>query len=503
LSRPLWAAAAGLVVAAAVAAAAPDALVGVFYDDGLYAVLARSISEGHGFRFLHLPDAPPATHYPPLYPVFLAGLSRLGPGFPADVPLLKAANAVLMGTFAAVTALHAGSRAIGKAWAGAGVTAAACLAVPLVAVATVLFAEPLFLVLAALALWCADASREGQGRAAVRMAVAAGALAALAALTRTIGVAVIAGVVLALRRRNALAAALPAVALLAPWLWWVAAQRGALDGALASNYGTYADLVAQSGFGWLSPRGVADAIAPLGRLALPGLPGPVWMLGVLLMSATFLVGAARVGRRTPAMAWTLAAYLPVVALWPYGPDRFLWAALPWIALTMGAGLLRVAELSRGAGPRRRLALRAWLAVTAVLLLSGFGANTLRGHLAGAATSEQRGISETMKVAVDWVRESTDSGAVIATEDEALIWLYTGRKAVPSFLWRARGRGGESLGADTLNRFLERQGATHVILTGHHAAAAPTLDELLGRYPGRLRLVRVWEWGMLAFEVRRS
>ena len=82
-----WAAGAGLVAAAVAAALMPRALVGVFYDDGIYVALARSLAEGHGYHLLYLPGAPAAVHYPPLYPAFLALLWRVWPSFPDNVVL--------------------------------------------------------------------------------------------------------------------------------------------------------------------------------------------------------------------------------------------------------------------------------------------------------------------------------------------------------------------------------------------------------------------------------
>ena len=52
-------------------------LVGVFYDDGLYAGLATALSSGHGYVHPNLPGMPGAVHYPPLYPVILAPLFGL------------------------------------------------------------------------------------------------------------------------------------------------------------------------------------------------------------------------------------------------------------------------------------------------------------------------------------------------------------------------------------------------------------------------------------------
>jgi hypothetical protein len=483
------------------AALAPDALVGVFYDDGLYVVLARSLAEGHGYRFLHLPDAPAAVHYPFGYPAFLAALWRLWPSFPENVALLRGANAALMGVFAFVTTAALGERVLRRSWLGALVVALASTAIPLAATATVLFAEPLFLALAALACWQADVARGREGAAGLGLALAAGLVAGLATLTRSIGVAVIAGVVLALRKRPALSlsAGLAAAATLLPWLLWVRAHRSGVDPLLASNYGTYGDLAAQSGWSWLSPASVVDVVRPLAALALPAMPLVPFALAAMLLALIFALGLAALGRRAPAVAWTLGVYLLIATLWPYGPDRFVWAALPWIALATVAGLAWLLG-----SPAAAAAARAWRwgagVAAAALLAAGFLAHQARGFARGLATSEQRGISETMQVAVDWVLGETDSASVVASEDEALIWLYTGRRAVPSHLWRARGRGSESLGADSLHAFFRRSGVTHVLLTGPRAAAAPTLDRLVGRYPGFLNLVRVWPWGMLAFRV---
>src|SRR5207247_1387475 len=49
-------------------------LIGVFYDDGLYAGIAVALAQGMGYVHPHLPGAPAAVHYPPLWPVLLAPL---------------------------------------------------------------------------------------------------------------------------------------------------------------------------------------------------------------------------------------------------------------------------------------------------------------------------------------------------------------------------------------------------------------------------------------------
>jgi hypothetical protein len=334
------------------------------------------------------------------------------------------------------------------------------------------------------------------------LAALAGAAAGAAGLTRSIGIAVVVGVVVALaarrRVREAVAAALVAVLLLAPWQAFVAAHRGAVDPLIAANYGTYGEFLSQGGL-QLSPASLLEVARPLAAISLPRL-GDLLPLVAVPALAALVVGLALLPRRAPALGATLLAYLAIVAVWPYGPDRFLWAALPplGVAFTVGAHGL----WSTGGAPRVRGAARVVAVVAAAAAATGFASHQAAGLIRGDATATQRGISSTMQVMVDWVRRATDSSAVIAGEDEALLWLYTGREAVPNYLWRVSGRSSESLGPDSLLAWLERSRATHVILTGPGSDAAPTLDALLERAPGYLAPVGVWPGGLMAFEVRR-
>jgi len=94
LDRLLPVFAAALAVAVALWASSPYA-VGVFHDDGVYAILGKSIATGQGYRFLHLPGAPAATHYPPGFPLLLALVWKIAPNFPDNVPAFLFANALL------------------------------------------------------------------------------------------------------------------------------------------------------------------------------------------------------------------------------------------------------------------------------------------------------------------------------------------------------------------------------------------------------------------------
>ncbi|MFI5279859.1 MAG: hypothetical protein ACHQU1_05145 [Gemmatimonadales bacterium] len=497
--------AAALVVGGTILAVMPHALVGVFYDDGIYLALAKSLAEGHGYHLLYLPGAPGGVHYPFGYPALLAALWKAWPHFPANVALFRAANVVLMAIFAALTVGHLGERVLGRKWSGAAIVAIAATALPLVTVATVLFAEPLFLALAASALWVAEVATRADGRRGALIALLAGALAGAAALTRSIGIALVLGIVVSLflahRPRAAFIAGAVAAAILAPWSFWVAAHHHELDSAIASGYGTYGDLLRQSGWGWLSLRSFADVGGPLGTIALPPVPGLRALLAIPAC-ALLLAGIVRLVRLIPPLGWTLVFYLGIVLVWPYGPDRFLWAVLPWLAIAFVLGAeaawRRAADATVAAGNVLRIATAAGVLGVAI----GFGYFQIRGYVMGYATSTQRGISETMSTVLPWIRERTEPDAVIASEDEALIWLYTDHAAVPNYLWRVRGRSAEGLGPDSLRAWLDRSRAGYLILTGARSDPAAAVDALMGSRPGYLEMRQVWPGPMFAFRIHR-
>jgi hypothetical protein len=199
---------AALLTAALVAAVSLPTLnrllVGVFYDDGLYAGLAIALAGGQGYVHPHLPGSPAAVHYPPLYPALLAPLFGVLP-LAAAALAAKVLNVLLAAAAAALIVHHAiHRRLLGEGippWAYAVVVAAAATAIPTLATQSVLFAEPLFALLFAATVAVTDDPPSGLEPR--RAALGAGTLAALALLARSIGVALGGGAVLyALWRRR-------------------------------------------------------------------------------------------------------------------------------------------------------------------------------------------------------------------------------------------------------------------------------------------------------------
>jgi hypothetical protein len=488
----------GLVVLAAGAFTLNHDLVGVFYDDGLYAGLAVALGHGLGYVHPHLPGTPAAIHYPPLYPLLLAplfgSLSVEVAAFVAKIVnlLLGALGAGLVAWYATRVNLL-GDRA--PRWLAAALVAASALSMPVLAIQSVLFAEPLFGVWLAAAVILAGAPPPRWS--STTAAALAGIAAALALLTRSLGIAAGAGIALYLvvARRAAwvdvLAALAGVVVASAAWGAWVVRHSGALDPALAMNYGSYFETVQQAGLG-VFRASTRDLPRPLADLVFGGLPTPLYYLMGAVALAVGLYGLVRILPRSP-IGYTLICYFAILAIWPFPPDRFLWAVLPWLVLVWTAGALALLD---------RPALRLPVLVVAITMLAGYGWREARGFVGGwwGLTASQ--ISANFRELLPWVR-TLPPGSVLATDDEALVWLYTRTPAVPFYIYGYRGSIETTPTPAEHRAYLERQGVTHVLLAGFGGGTPKELDTLLGAYPGWLTIVHRWPGGRTVFAVNRD
>jgi hypothetical protein len=481
----IWAAALG-------ALALNRFLVGVFYDDGLYAGLAAALASGAGYVHPHLPGSPAAIHYPPLYPVLLVPFFGL---LDPDAAGLggKIMNLILGAAAAGLIAAHAArARLLGDrvpVWVVAAVVGAAAAAIPVLTTQSVLFAEPLFAALLATTVLLGDRAAQ---RGDTRLALLAGIAAALTLLTRTVGVAAGAGIVafLALRdRRAAIRAAIPVAVAAVAWLAWTMSHRAGIDPALGINYGSYGEVLRQAGLGALGTS-AADLPRPLFAMTLAWLPRVLaWPIGVAA-GGVVLYGLWLVSRRS-SVGFTLAFYLAILAIWPFPPDRFLWAVLPWLGLAFAAGM---APLLRAPW------LRVPAAATAAAVLLGYLIYEGRGLPRRAWAGQAAAISANFNEVLPALRELPDS-AVLAVDNESLVWLHTGRRAVPLFLYGYAGATVTYPTSAQQHAYLTRQGVTHVVLASSSSPSAAQLRALIGAYPGWLEPVHGWPGGRWIFAVR--
>jgi len=469
-----------------------QALVGVFYDDGLYAGLAVALSSGLGYVHPHLPGMPAAVHYPPVYPAVLTPLFGVLSVHGAAIAA-KVLNALLGAGAAGVIAWHATrTEVLGPntpRWVPAVVVLAAAVAMPVLATQTVLFAEPLFAGLLAVAIIATDRQMSPW---------IAGAAGALALLTRSIGIAVVAGVVcfLLLRRaplRTFVAVLVPPIVAALAWGLWVATHGRQIDPALALGYGTYFAHLSQAGLSAIAVN-VPDMSRPLEALTL-GWIGVRWVYEILatLALGIGLYGLALLARRS-AIGFALIFYFIILAIWPHPPDRFLWAVLPWLALAWTAGMFELA--------RRWPRLRVPVALLATLVVGGYLHYELRGFRGRWWDAQARAISANFSELLPVIANLPDT-SVVATDDEALVWLYTRRQSVPLYLESYRGRELIRPTPAEHRAYLERMGVTHILLASATSPSAIELRSLIGAYPHSLSGLYRWSDGRWLFAVNRG
>jgi hypothetical protein len=418
--------------------AVPNWPVGVFQDDGIYAVLGKAIASGEGYRYLNLPGTPYATHYPPGYPLFLALLWKISPEFPQNVALFTFANAAFLSLAAFGTFRFARARLQLSALGAAVVSIAGTVSMPAIIFGVFVLSEPMFMAALLPLLYYAERCAESDDwRTGIYVGLAGGAL----AMIRTNGMFVVPAfaLVLLFRRRflGAIAALLAAAVFILPWKMWVSAHATAVPPVLLGKYGPYdawlTNAIREHGVQFVWDVIVRNTRALYGMLwamftgseASPRLLHPPAALAAFVVLA---LGAWRLARRAPVTAWFLVAYMALVIVWPFEPTRFVWALLPLFAAMLALGIGCVLELR----PRDAIRLagqRAALAVCAALVL-GFAYYNVNGVRQGWRDSVPRITAARATPVVDWIRKSTRPTDIIAMEDDPLVYLYTGRQGVP-------------------------------------------------------------------------
>jgi len=489
----------GLVALAGGALTLNHMLAGVFYDDGLYVGMAYALSHGLGYVHPHLPGHPAAVHFPPLYPLVLAPFVGLLPLTTAAFAA-KVLNILLGAAAAGLIAWHATRvELLGPGvprWLASAIVAAAAVALPTLTILSVLFSEPLFSVLLALAVICAD--RPPTRWSADRGAVLAGVAAALALLTRSIGIAAGAGIVMYLRivrhaswRRAVLAGAPVFVAALG-WGLWVLRHRGGIDPSMATNYGSYFEVLKTAGLGVFWPS-LRDLPRPLGDLTLQWLPVPgLYYVFATAALAVLIYGLVLMVRRS-SIGLTLVCYLAILAVWPFPVDRFVWVVLPWLGLAWFAAVVRLWRL-----PTLR-PLRVPVALVAGAVVVGYASLEVGGLLTRAWRAGPALVSDAAGEMLPWL-ETLPPDAVIAADFEPLFWLHTGRTWVPLYVHSYRGREVTVPPPAEQRAYLERQGVSYIMIAGYVSESAPEVDALLGAYPGWLTIVHRWSGGRAVFRV---
>lgn len=407
--------------------------MGAYHDDGIYAVAAKALAEGHGYRIVSLPGAPPQTKYPVLFPWLLSGVWRLHSTFPDNVPYLRVVPlAAGLGWFyVSWLVMTRGARASGAMpRLGAGVVLLITAASPWVLfLSTSIMSETLFALLMTATIIAMRTTVDQE--APSKQAWLAGALAGLSLLTRATGLSVIVAGVLCLasrrRRTDMVRFVTAAMVVGGPWAVWVLWQSGAAQPAdefyRATNYGawnvlTSYDLTEKIRVLWTNALLMATAPASLLGLPLRGATvAPAIMAALLVVRGLWI-------RRHHVVAPFVAVYLVMVWGWAWPPLRFIAPLLPLLGWLAWSAL-----------PQRRLWVQSAIA-TAFVLVSGLGAwgmpAAIRSRGASWPVMPVRDQWTQSAALLDWIREQTPPESVIAGNLDPMYYLYTGRQAIRAY-----------------------------------------------------------------------
>ena len=320
-------------------------VLGLFHDDGIYAVVAKSLSDGTGYRIISLPTAPDQTKYPFVYSYVLSWLWRLYPKFPDNIGLLKAANAVFLAAIFVLSYLFYRRRVKGE-------ESEALLFAVLVCINPVVFSftdftvsDILFLLLFLSALVIFDASK--QCTALPGSVTLLAVIVALGCLTRSAAIPLaVAGAVhfaWSKRYRDLTHYVCLVVLFIAPWWLWVKTHSNQTASSLLYYYVSYNSEPPAFVIMWFDPFGALEIV--WGNLryiteALDLLFQSRIIPGLLLPVGLFLLWGVWRSFNAQSMFFRsyVLLYLALVIAWPFRPARFLIPLVPGIYFFLFRGV---------------------------------------------------------------------------------------------------------------------------------------------------------------------
>ncbi|MBS1789571.1 MAG: glycosyltransferase family 39 protein [Acidobacteria bacterium] len=466
--------AAAIIVFLAIYALRLDHIVGLFVDDAWYALLAKSLATGQGYQLINSPSPGILPVYPPVYPFLMSLAYRLWPSFPDNVMLLKTVSVLAMFVVGWGSYKHFHRD---REWPHllslvCALTVTLMPGLAFLATSSTM-SECVFTAFQLLAVLVIEsAARAKDGKSELRSAALAGALAAIAFLTRSIGLVVMgAGAIYLLKERKwrPLAVFVLVVAVIAaPWVMYSrthkpsAEQRTEQGGMIVQDY---SDQFWQARAGdtssaiihWdsLPDRMWANAMKIVGNnvamIFTPTFHRSTKLSGEealesgltahplsYVLSAFLLLGfALTVKQRIGAAEFTTAFTLLITCLWPWDTFRFLLPLAPFLFAYLLESLRGIREFARtkfeskaSAEPWRAMTILAGLLLV-IFLYDHSAFLAKRSDLSRAEYLPWQAIFNENLEALNWIKEKTPEDAVVCSMNPAMVSLYTGRKSVAS------------------------------------------------------------------------
>lgn len=451
-----------------------DRIAGLFVDDAWYALLAKSLATGQGYQLINSPSPGILPVYPPVYPFLMSLMYRLWPSFPNNIILLKTVSVVAMIVvgWGSYKHFHRDRKWPHLLSLLSALTVTLMPGLVFLATSSTM-SECVFTAFQLLAVLVIESTaRAKDAKTELRSAALAGALAAIAFLTRSIGLAVIgAGAIYLLKERKwrPLAVFILAVAVIAaPWVLYsrthkpTAEQRTEQGGMIVQDY---SDQFWQARAGdtssaiihWdsLPDRVWANAMKIAGNnvamIFTPTFHRSTKLSGEealesgltahplsYVLSAFLLLGfALTVKRRIGAAELTTALTLLITCLWPWDTFRFLLPLTPFLFAYLLEALRGIREFARTkfeskapAAPWRAMTVLAGLLLV-IFLYDHSAYLAKRSDLSRAEYLPWQAIFNENLDALNWIKEKTPEDAIVCSMNPALVSLYTGRKSVAS------------------------------------------------------------------------
>jgi hypothetical protein len=464
------------------------------FDGAGYAVLARSISQGRGYRAIDHPDEPRHAHFPPGYPLALAAVDQLIGDAPSSFHLFSLICAVgatvaayrwFCLLFGARTGLVMGlALAANWAWARAGGG---------------IQSEPLFELLgqfAILAAW--RAHRDDDLKNGIRL----GALLGAACLTRHVAIALTVAVLIDLafarRWQAVVAASLTNALIVAPWIAWVVWVSIRAEGA------TQAGLLS-TGAGRVLLR-VGSQLVFYAQRIPDHLTGPFVEVATVFQRSSVVLICANAWAITAGMVvlagWLrltgkprrrLAGLIPLMSLgvllvWPFTEaGRFL---VPLIPCLLIGGVEGLARILRGLGVGRSRRITHHL-IAALLLLAAALPYATYDVVKGGARSRESGHRD-FDAACAWIagQEGTGRAGPVLTRHPGEVFLQTGRQALD--VSTSERAGARDADPEEVAATIARYKVAYLLIDDGRYANAPMspLARFVAAYPNRVE--KVWD-----------
>lgn len=415
---------------------------GVSHDDAIYAITAKSLAQGDGYCLINLPWSPEQTKYPILYPALLSLIWKLYPSFPENLVPMKWLSIV------------SGAVAIGLGYlylvrwqyTGRGIAFCGALLCTFSSwywyCSTLAQTEAPFACLLIWALWCLERLVRND-KSKPFSELLSGIVLTLPLICRVLGAPLIpAALWLLFRLRRRLHVIIAGMALVAgPWAYSLLTHWGAYKSNPVQGYYTdYIGWWSDSGYGLLTIIATNCLIILMQSsvLVLSGLH----MLSIEHLGKGYLIIAPFVGlalwyylwqakSQKPVLPFFMALYVIMLCICPWPPGRYLVPLLPLLSGLLIAGLFALIK--------KTVLGKTWFLTSVAITL--IAANIVdvsqkaivdKQHGYPSLPFERQQLSVNWSSYLElfaWLKEHSSPNAIIASEFDTMIYLYTGNQCV--------------------------------------------------------------------------